>query len=112
MLGEQVVFAQGVGNAAVPAGGSAGVMVLLPMYAIIFAFFYFLIVRPQKKKQQEHQKMLETIKKNDEVVTTGGILGTVSQVKDKTVVVRVDDNVKIEVLRSAIASVTKSRAAG
>ena len=60
--------------------------------------------RPQNKKQKETQKMLDALKKGDKVVTIGGIHGVVSSVKDKTVIVKVDDNCKVEFTRSAIAS--------
>ena len=82
---------------------------LLPLipYLLIFVIFYFLLIKPQRDKQREHRQMLAGIKKNDDVVTIGGIHGTVVNVKDKTVSVRIDDNVKIEVDKEAIASVTK-----
>jgi preprotein translocase subunit YajC len=70
---------------------------------IIFAIFYFLLIRPQKAKEKAHQKMLHNLAKNDEVVTTGGIHGTVVNVKDKTVTLRVDENVKLEVEKSCIS---------
>lgn len=70
---------------------------------IIFVIFYFLLIRPQKQKEKEHQKMLKELNKNDEVVTSGGIHGTVINVKDKTVILRIDENVKIEIEKSCIA---------
>jgi preprotein translocase subunit YajC len=75
---------------------------------LIFAVFYFLLIRPQKQKQIEHQNMINNLKKNDEVITAGGIHGTIVNVKDKSVVLRVDENVKIEVEKSSI-SVVKNR---
>ena len=75
---------------------------------IIFFIFYFLILKPQKDKQKEQQSLLKNLAKNDEVVTSSGIHGTIALVKDKTVVVRVDDNVKIEFDKEAISSVIKS----
>ena len=72
---------------------------------LIFAIFYFLIIKPQKDKQKEQKKMFENFKKNDQVVTASGIHGTIVLVKDKTVMVRVDDNVKIEFDKEAITSV-------
>ncbi len=69
---------------------------LLPIL-LIFVVFYFLLIRPQKKSQDEHRKMIAALKKNDEVITVGGIHGTVANVKDTTVTLKVDDNVKIEV---------------
>ncbi len=72
---------------------------------IIFVIFYFLIIRPQKTKEKEHQKMLSGVNKNDEVVTTGGIHGTVINVKEKTVILRIDENVKVEIDKNCIAYV-------
>ncbi|MFH1753058.1 MAG: preprotein translocase subunit YajC, partial [Candidatus Omnitrophota bacterium] len=66
-------------------------------------------IRPQQKKQQEHGEMIKKLKKNDEIVTNGGVHGTIVHVKDGTVVVRVDDNCKIEVQKSAVAVVKKTR---
>ena len=70
---------------------------------------YFLMIRPQNKKQKETQKMLDALKKGDKVITIGGIHGTVSNVKDDTVTVKVDDNCRIEFNRSAIASVVNPK---
>jgi len=78
------------------------IMNLFPLI-LIFVIFYFLLIRPQKNKEKEHLKMLAGIGKNDEVITSGGIHGTVVNVKDKSVVLRVDDNTKIEVEKSCIA---------
>ncbi|MCX5710285.1 MAG: preprotein translocase subunit YajC [Candidatus Omnitrophica bacterium] len=86
------------------------IMNLVPL-VLIFVIFYFMLIRPQKKQQQEHKKMLEGIAKNDEIVTSGGIHGTVINVKDKTVILRVDDNVKIEIDRQAIAYIKKPQSA-
>ena len=75
---------------------------LFPL-VLIFIIFYFLLIRPQKQKEKAHQKMLEGVNKNDEIVTLSGIHGTVVNVKDKTVILRIDDNVKIEIEKSSIA---------
>ena len=77
---------------------------LLPFLLIIVIFYLFLI-RPQNKKQKETQKMLDALKKGDKVITIGGIHGTVSSVKENTVIVKVDDDVKLEFNRTAISSV-------
>jgi len=74
---------------------------------LMFAIFYFLLIKPQQKRQKEHEKMLSEIKKNDDIITTGGIHGTIVNVKDKTFVLRVDDNVKIEISKSAVSAVKK-----
>ena len=76
---------------------------------LIFLIFYFLIIKPQKQKQQEHQKMVQSLKKNDEIITIGGIHGTVLSAKDKSVVLRISDNVKIEVQKNAIAGLKKNK---
>jgi preprotein translocase subunit YajC len=81
---------------------------LLPIL-FIFLIFYLLLIRPQQKRQKEHQKMVLNLKKNDEVITIGGIHGTIISVKDKTFVLRVDENVKLEIEKSSIASLKKSR---
>ncbi|MFA5410508.1 MAG: preprotein translocase subunit YajC [Candidatus Omnitrophota bacterium] len=78
---------------------------------LIFVIFYFLLIRPQKNKEKEHQKMLQNIAKNDEAVTNSGIHGTIVNVKDKTVILRVDDNVKIELEKNCIAYVKKTAGA-
>ncbi len=78
---------------------------ILFLYVPIFLIFYFLVIAPQRKKQKELKAMLDNIKKNDEVVTSSGIHGTVVIVKEKTVVVRVDDNCRIEFDKEAIVLV-------
>ena len=75
---------------------------------LIFFIFYFLIIKPQKDKQSEQKKLLNNLAKNDTVVTSSGIHGTIALVKDKTVIVRVDDNVKIEFDKEVITTLTKS----
>jgi len=74
---------------------------------LIFVIFYFLLIQPQKKQEKERQKMLNNLGKNDEVVTSGGIHGTIINIKDKTVILRIDDNVKIEIDKNCIAYVKK-----
>ena len=76
---------------------------------LIFVVFYFLLIRPQQKQKKDHQEMLKALAKNDEVVTSGGIHGTVINVKDTSVVLRIDDNTKVEVEKYAIAFTTKKR---
>jgi preprotein translocase subunit YajC len=80
-------------------------------FGLIFVIFYFLIIRPQNKKQKEAQKMIAAIKKGDKVITIGGIHGLVHNVKDNTVVIKVDDDSKIEFSKSAVATVVPRDAA-
>ncbi|MDD4013951.1 MAG: preprotein translocase subunit YajC [Candidatus Omnitrophica bacterium] len=77
-------------------------MSLMPI-ALIFIVFYFLLIRPQKKSQQEHAKMIAGLQKNDEVVTSGGMYGTIVSVQDDVVTLRVDDNVKIKIQKGSVA---------
>ena len=82
------------------------VMNLVPL-VLIFVIFYFMLIRPQRQKDKEHQKMLANLNKNDEIVTLSGIHGTVVNVKDKSIILRIDDNVKIELEKNCIAFVKK-----
>lgn len=82
-------------------------MINLFPFVLIFVVFYFLLIRPQKQKEKEHQKMLGNLNKNDEVVTSSGIHGTIVNIKDKTVILRIDDNVKVEIEKSCVAYIKK-----
>ncbi|GAB6392716.1 MAG: preprotein translocase, YajC subunit [Treponematales bacterium] len=96
---------QNGGGAAEAPSGAAAFVQFIPFIAII-AIFYFLIIRPQNKKQKETQKMLAALKKGDKIVTIGGIHGVIHSVKENSVIVKVDEDTKVEFTRSAIASVT------
>ena len=89
------------------AGGGAGGGGFGFIFVIIatFAIFYFILIRPQQKKQKDLKKMVEAIKKGDRVMTNGGIFGTVAGLKDNIVILKITDEVKIEVLKTAVASV-------
>ncbi len=89
-----------------PPQGVSPFMNLVPLIGI-FIIFYFLLIRPQKAKEQEHARMLKNLAKNDDIVTAAGIHGTIVNVKDSTVIVRVDDNVKLEIDKSAVSVVKK-----
>jgi preprotein translocase subunit YajC len=88
-------------------GGSGGFLGLLPIVAI-FGIFYFLIIRPQHKKQKDTQRMLADLKKGDRVVTIGGVHGAIQSLRDNSVILKVDEDCKIEFSRSAIASIEAS----
>jgi preprotein translocase subunit YajC len=92
------------GQQTAPGEGPNFITTLIP-FALIIAVFYFLIIRPQNKKQKETQKMLSALKKGDKIVTIGGMHGTIQSVKESTVIVRVDDNVKLEFNRSAVSGI-------
>jgi preprotein translocase subunit YajC len=68
----------------------------------MFAAMYFLMIAPQRKRQKQHQKMLSELKTGDKVLTIGGMIGTISNVKEKTFIVKLGDNNKVEFIKSAI----------
>lgn len=97
--------AAGAASSASATGSLAGSMI---PFLLIIVIFYFFLIRPQNKKQKETEKMLKALKKGDKIITIGGIHGVISSVKENTVVVKVDDNCKIEFNRSAISTVELS----
>ncbi len=80
-------------------------------FGLIILIFYFLIIRPQKKKDKEAKAMIDSMKKGDRVVTIGGIHGTVVTVKETTVVIKVDDNARIEFTKGAVSTVVQKTTA-
>lgn len=99
----------GAPEGAAAAGGPASIAPTLVTFGLVFAIFYFLIIRPQNKRQKETKSMLEALKKGDRVVTIGGIRGTIFSIKEDTVVLKVDDNAKIQFSRSAISSILEKK---
>jgi preprotein translocase subunit YajC len=94
-------------SAPAPSGPVGGIGFFVP-FIFIFIIMYFVMIRPQKKRQEQQQKLITSIKTGDRVVTNAGIHGLISNVKDATVIVKVADNVKIEMEKSAITTVLKS----
>ena len=92
------------GSAASPGGGFN---LFVPLI-FVFIIFYFIMIRPQARRQKEQQQLITALKTGDRVVTSSGIHGLIANVKDSTVIVKVADNVKIEMEKSAIASVAKA----
>jgi len=86
---------------AAPSGGGLGQF--LPI-VLLFLGMWFLIIAPQRKRQKAHDKMLSEIKKGDEIVTTGGLFGTVTRVKDDRFVVEIADNTRIELGKGFVSS--------
>ncbi len=76
-------------------------------YLMIIVIFYLIVIKPQKAKEKELQQMINNLSKNDEVVTSGGIHGTIVNVKEKSVILRIDDNVKIEIEKSCVVAKKK-----
>ncbi len=87
-------------------GGGLGGFII-PM-TLVFVIMYFVMIRPQKKRQMEQQNLISSLKTGDRVVTNAGIHGLISNVKETTVIVKVADNVKIEMEKSAVTTVLKS----
>ena len=100
-----IVFGQGGGGPGAPMDFSF-ILIMMAMFAV----FYFIWIRPQRKKQQELKTMIEALKKGDRVMTNGGIFGTVQGIKDTIVVLKIAEEVKIEIVKSAIASVVEKKA--
>ena len=88
-------------HAADAAGGDAGFASLIPLI-LIMVIFYFLLIRPQQKKLKEHKAMVEATKKGDAVITAGGIIAKVTDVKDDILTVEIADGVKVKVRRETI----------
>ena len=84
---------------------SGGGYIPILTLGLIFVIFYVFIIGPQKKEQKKTQAMIASAQKGDKIVTIGGIHGIISSVKESTIIVKVDDNCKIEMSRSAIASI-------
>jgi preprotein translocase subunit YajC len=103
MIGTAFLFAN-------PQGGEGGnpLMMFVPII-MVFIVFYLLLIRPQQKKQQEHKKMIDAVGKGDKIVTNGGIYGVVADVKEHIIVLKIAENVKIEVVKSAIATVVENK---
>jgi len=80
-----------------PSTGSGPMITQLMFLGLMFAAMYFLLIAPQRKKQKEHDKMLAALTTGDEIVTTGGIFGVITNVKDDRFVVRISDNTKVEI---------------
>lgn len=81
---------------------------LIPM-GLLFAMMYFLIIRPQQKKVKEHRELVSSVKIGDRVIAAGGIYGVITSVKDKSVGLKISDQVKIEVDRASISTVERSK---
>jgi preprotein translocase subunit YajC len=91
-----------------PAGGATQQGSMLPMIGymvIFFALFYFLMIRPQARREKERKKMIDEMKTGDRVLFCGGMLGTVTNVKDQVLIIKIADNVKVEVARGAVLRV-------
>jgi preprotein translocase subunit YajC len=94
-------FLVNLAQASGSSGGSSPLTQFVPLIAI-FAIFYFLVLRPQSKKAKEHQAMLSELKKGDEVVTSGGLIGKISGITDNELTLQVQEGVRIRVTRASV----------
>jgi preprotein translocase subunit YajC len=101
LLGPDVAHAMGTtGAEGQAAGGGSGMLIML---VAIFAIFYFLMIRPESKRRKERQKMIDSLTRGDKVVTIGGLYGDVQDVHEDRVVLRIAENIKVEVAKTAIS---------
>src|ERR1700675_2228626 len=102
------MFALFLAQASAPAssGAGSGLLGLLP-FVFIFVIMYYVMLRPQMRRQKEQARRVSTLKTGDRVVTSSGIHGLISNVKDTTVIVKVADNVKLEMDKTAVTNVVK-----
>ena len=106
LLGITAAYAEAAGIAAPAAAGQAGgFLSMLPMLLIFMAVFYFLLVRPQQKRAKDHKKLMDSLSIGDEVITTGGLVGKLTKLRDKQVHLEVAKGIEMMFQRSAVVSV-------
>ena len=101
LFGPETAHAMGTTGAAGEAGGGGTSMLI--MLVAIFAIFYFLMIRPESKRRKERQAMIDSLARGDKIVTIGGLFGEVQDVHDDKVVIRIAENLKVEVAKTAIS---------
>ena len=106
-------FAISVAHAQDAAGGAAGIVMQIMPLVLIFVVFYFLLIRPQQKKMKDHREMLTQLKRNDRVVTAGGMVATITKVKEGSdeIEAEIAPNVRVTLVRGTISSVIRPQAA-
>ena len=86
---------------------SQGIAQFIPLI-LIFVIFYFFLIRPQQKRVKEHKAMVESLKRGDEIITSGGIIGTIDKImEDDRIIVEIAENAKVQIIRSTITSLLK-----
>ena len=98
MLAPTLAYAGALGD-----GGFGGFQAMVPLL-LMFAVFYFILIRPQQQKQKKHREMLQNLKTGDQVITSGGLFGTIMAIDEQKITLRIAENVKVEVGRSFVAS--------
>ena len=101
LLGPETAHAMGATGAAAEGGGGGSSMLI--MLVAIFAIFYFLMIRPESKRRKERQAMMDSLTRGDKVVTIGGLYGEIQDVHDDRLVIRIAEDLKVEVAKTAIS---------
>jgi len=83
----------------------AGMIQMIGMFAVLGLMFYFMLIRPQQKQRKQQDQLMKNLKTGDKILMSNGIIGMIANVKEKTVMVKIADNVKVEVLRTAVSTV-------
>jgi len=99
-------------TAAAPGGPAPNPLISFMPILVVCAILYLLVIRPQQKQTKEHKRMIDNLKSGDRVLTQGGLFGTVSSFKGPAIVLKIADNVKVEVSRGAITQVIVDAANG
>jgi len=105
-MGIDLAYAMGMPGGGGGQGSSSSLMTFLPII-LIFVIFYFLLIRPQQKQKKEHQNLLANLKVGDNILTSGGIYGRITGIKDDKLTVEISDKVRVKINRSHIAGVIK-----
>jgi len=103
LLFPETAHAMGTSGTQTQQGGGGGAGMLFMLVAI-FAIFYFLMIRPESKRRKERQQMIDSLARHDKIVTIGGLYGEIQDVHEDRVVVKIAENVKVEVAKSAVSS--------
>lgn len=101
LLGPETAHAMGATGASGEGGGGGSSMLI--MLVAIFAIFYFLMIRPESKRRKERQSMIDSLARGDKIVTIGGLHGEVQDVHDDKIVIRIAENLKVEIAKTAVS---------
>jgi preprotein translocase subunit YajC len=101
LLGPETAHAMGATGASAEGGGGGSSMLI--MLVAIFAIFYFLMIRPESKRRKERQAMMDSLTRGDKIVTIGGLYGEIQDVHDDRLVIRIAENLKVEVAKTAVS---------
>lgn len=108
MLNSLLMMAEAGSGAAPQGGAGGGGGMIMIVYIVIFGFLIFFMMRGQKKQRAQRQQMLDAVKKGDKIVTSGGIVATVREVKDKSLFIDIADKVTVEITKGGIGQVIQA----